>query len=267
MSDPTQLKGSPVIATTSTPPEQNWDEHRRGRGGSLLEPPRSASPAPSTGSNTSSWISRSNASPGPRRRDRLLARLKGTTSPDLGLEEDELPMTEEELREIFEEEEIQRFLGTFHSVRIRARYLPNKLKIILNYCLQQVGEVTLPDSPEFLTGSNQKIVIVPAEDARDVARAGAAPASATVEVAPSSVIGDAPSLIGDEDDDDESSDESDVDEEAWIDVEKDQPRIFEPEEGLPSKASRVHAKRPPPVWGSEKAAAVRRFSNLRLRFF
>ncbi|KAG8928537.1 hypothetical protein FRC01_005787 [Tulasnella sp. 417] len=170
-----------------------------------------------------------------RKRDRLLAPFHASRRLPLHDAEDEdpVPYTEEELREIFEEEEIQRFLSAFHA---------------------HVGEVTLPSNGDDHIRSQQpKVVIVPAEDAKEVAKAGAAPSSAAVEPAPVSLAQE----IKDSDEyESGSSDEEEEDEtsgDSWVNV-KSEPKTFSPEEALPSKKGHVHIQRPRPVWGSELAA-------------
>lgn len=110
--------------------------------------------------------------------------------------------------------------------------------------------------------TSQKIVIVPAEDAKDVAGAGAAPPFAAVETMPPSLAAE----LHDENDDDSDDTDADTDvgdddsthtDKSWVDVDKHDPKVYTPEDALPSQQKHVHAKRPPPVWGSEKAAAVR----------
>ncbi|KAG8978893.1 hypothetical protein FRB90_008270, partial [Tulasnella sp. 427] len=71
---------------------------------------RSTSPSPSHKRSLSP------TSP-PRKRDRLFAPFSASRRAALQEQDDEddIPYTEEELREIFEEEEIQRFLSAFHA--------------------------------------------------------------------------------------------------------------------------------------------------------
>lgn len=122
---------------------------------------------------------------------------------------------------------------------------------------QHVGEVTLPSNDDhYIISQNPKVVIVPAEDAKVVAKAGAAPSSAAVEPAPASLVpeikkeqNECESGSSDEEDEEESSEDS------WVNV-KTEPKTFSPEEALPSKKGHVHAQRPTPVWGSELAAEV-----------
>lgn len=61
-------------------------------------------------------------SPGPRKRDRFLSPFQASSRSRISLDQqDDLPvepLTEQDLRDIFEEEEIQRFLNTFHSVSV-----------------------------------------------------------------------------------------------------------------------------------------------------
>ncbi|KAG9026349.1 hypothetical protein FS837_004643 [Tulasnella sp. UAMH 9824] len=173
-----------------------------------------------------------------RKRDKFLApfnaaRRLPSQDPE---DEDDVPYTEEELREIYEEEEIQRFLSAFHA---------------------HVGEVTLPSNDDhYINSQHPKVVIVPAEDAKVVAKAGAAPSSAAVEPAPVSLADEIKkeqkeyeSVSSDEEDEEESSEDS------WVNV-KAEPKTFSPEEALPSKKGHVHTQRPRPVWGSELAAEI-----------
>ncbi|KAG8969610.1 hypothetical protein FRC05_001041 [Tulasnella sp. 425] len=207
----------------------------------LSPPSRPRSPAShrSTSPSTFSSPRRSISPASPqRKRDRLLAPF--TASRRLPSheheEEDDMPYTEEELREIFEEEEIQRFLHTFHA---------------------HVGEVTLPSSgDQYIFPQQPKVVIVPAEDAQEVAKAGAAPSTAAVEPAPASIA----RAIKREDYDDESGssdeeEEAGASEDSWVNV-KGEPKTFSPEEALPSKKGHVLTERPRPVWGSELAAEI-----------
>lgn len=192
---------------------------------------RSASPS----FLSSPKLSVSPASP-QRKRDKFLAPFSASRRLPLHDTEDEdpVPYTEVELREIYEEEEIQRFLSAFHA---------------------HVGEVTLPSNdPHYIISQQPKVVIVPAEDAKEVAKAGAAPSSAAVEPAPVSLAQE----IKKEEDDTESGssdedDEEETSEDSWVNV-KTEPKTFSPEEALPSKKGHVHTQRPRPVWGSELAA-------------
>ncbi|KAG8990726.1 hypothetical protein FRB94_013151 [Tulasnella sp. JGI-2019a] len=108
-----------------------------------------------------------------------------------------VPPTEEELREIYEEEEIQRFLNLFHA---------------------NIEEVTLPSAMtsahlptgEF-SGAGQKIVIVAQQDVGKVTAARAAPASAAVEAIPQSLatqlgLNKIPAIVLNDDDDDDDDD-------------------------------------------------------------
>ncbi|KAG8990468.1 hypothetical protein FRB90_001754, partial [Tulasnella sp. 427] len=117
-----------------------------------------------------------------------------------------------------------------------------------------VGEVTLANNEDqFVTSQQPRVVIVPAEDAKEIAKAGVAPASAAVEPAPVSL---AQELKKEEDDESSSSDEddeADTSEDSWVNV-KNEAKTYSPEEALPSKKGQVLAQRPRSVWGSELAA-------------
>lgn len=123
--------------------------------------------------------------------------------------------------------------------------------------MQHVGEVTLPSGgDQYIFPQQPKVVIVPAEDAQEVAKAGAAPSTAAVEPAPASIA----RAIKREDYDDESGssdeeEEAGASEDSWVNV-KGEPKTFSPEEALPSKKGHVLTDRPRPVWGSELAAEV-----------
>ncbi|KAG8924133.1 hypothetical protein FRC00_005440, partial [Tulasnella sp. 408] len=211
----------------------------------LSPPARSRSPASHRSTSPSLFSSPQRAlspvSP-QRKRDKFLAPFNASRRlPSQDPEDEDLvPYTEEELREIYEEEEIQRFLSAFHAQLLK---------------MQHVGEVTLPSNDDhYIISQHPKVVIVPAEDAKVVAKAGAAPSSATVEPAPASLApeikkeqNEYESGSSDEEDEEESSEDS------WVNV-KTEPKTFSPEEALPSKKGHVHTQRPRPVWGSELAA-------------
>ncbi|KAG8907748.1 hypothetical protein FRB99_002247 [Tulasnella sp. 403] len=201
--------------------------------------PQLASPAFSAVSTSGSVYSKRSVSPSsPRTRDKFLAPFKSPSRLKLGGgnfgDVDDLPLTEDDLREIFEEEEIQRFLGAFHS---------------------RIGEVAIPNSmedtlvPSQITSPPQKIVIVPPDEVENATKVGEVPLSTSVEPAPVSVAAQMPRPVphydhsGSELDD---CDDSDCDD-SWVAIDG---------STLPDHSSRQRRQEHPPMWASQTAASI-----------